>query len=646
MALEGLSVAEVVELLDASGVDLPDGADAVGAAVAARTAGNPLYVTQLVRDAEDAGGPFDPTAVPGAVARLLERRLRALDPELASLLVLAAVAGPSFELATLEACRTGGDDELLDQVEELCRHRYLEERGPGQFGFVHDLVRDAVLATVSATRQARLHRRLGEAFAAGDAAPATVAHHFVAAGPACVDDAVAWSLAAGHAAFGRAAWACAAEHFSVAARLAPDSERRADSLVGAGRSQRALGDSGGARAALEEALALAVADVHDLPRAVAAATLALVGGGGRGVCPELTDRERAERLRRALAGLRPDDADLLVPVLAELGLALVLTDAAEERRTLAEQCLAVARRWNDPAGLATALWGRRIALMGPAGTLARLEDGREALALPRAEVPPELVIGAQLGLVEDLLELGDRHGADRVLEAASTLAAELDHPYWSWATACWRTLSVIIDGNLDEAEPLAFAALACQTGDHPEAVAALGVNLTDARLFQGRAGEMGDLLRVAADDNPHIPAYRAVLALCSAEAGNLADARTAYDAFARSGFELAMDSNWLLAVAVLADTCATLGDAEGAGVLGSLLAPWAGRHVVLNCYGGGGAYWGPVDHHLGRLAATRGDHAAACAHLRRAVELAEAFRAPRFAARSRAARAGVVVHPG
>jgi DNA-binding SARP family transcriptional activator len=642
LGLEGLSVGEVTELLDASSVDLPGGADAVGAAVAARTAGNPLYVTQLVREAEDAGGPFDPNAVPTAIARLLERRLSALDAELTSLLVLSAVAGPTFELSTVEACLARGGDEVLDAVEELCRHRYLEERGPGQFGFVHDLVRDAVLATVTATRQARLHRRLGEALASAQADPAAVAHHFVAAGPACEQQAVTWSLIAGHAVFARAAWARAAEHFSLAVRMAAEPHRRAEALIGMGRSQRALGEAVAARATLENALALA--RVHGLPHPVAGATLVLVGGGGRGVCPELTDAERARLLRAALDGLKPDDVDLLVPVLTELALALVLTDAADERRALSEQCLAVARRWGDPAGLATALWGRRIALMGPAGTRSRRDDGREVLALPRAEVPLELVIGAQLGLVEDLLELGDRPGADRALDVASNLAAALDHPYWSWATACWRTLSVIIDGRPDEAEQLAFAALTYQPGDHPEAVAALGVNLTDVRLFQGRAGEVVDLLRVAADDNPQIPAYRAVLALCSAEAGDLAGARAAYDTFATRGFELPRDSNWLLAVAVLADTCATLGDDASAEVLETLLEPWTGRQVVLNCYGGGGAYWGPVDHHLARLAATRGDHDRACELLTRAVCLSEEFRAPQFAARSRAARAGLATH--
>jgi hypothetical protein len=71
----------------------------------------------------------------------------------------------------------------------------------------------------------------------------------------------------------------------------------------------------------------------------------------------------------------------------------------------------------------------------------------------------------------------------------------------------------------------------------------------------------------------------------------------------------------------------------------------AGRQVVLNCYRGGGAYWGPMDHHLGRHVATRGDHEWACDLLTRAVGLCEEFRAPQFAARSRAAPAGLATRP-
>lgn len=280
--------------------------------------------------------------------------------------------------------------------------------------------------------------------------------------------------------------------------------------------------------------------------------------------------------------------------------------------------------------------------MGPAGTRARVADGREVLALPSEAVAPERVLAAQLGLVEDLVELGDRAGADAAIEAARAQADRLEHPYWSWATTCWRALLAIIDNRLDEAEALAFEAFAHQApAEHPEATAALGVNLVNIRLFQGRAGEMVGLLCDAADANPHIPAYRAVLALCRTNCGDLAGARADYEQLAARGFELPPDSNWLLAIAVLADTAATIGDRDGARVLINLLEPYADRHVVLNCFGGGGAYWGPVAHHLGRLDVTLGHDAEARVHLERAIDACVPMGAAGFAPRSRNALAAL-----
>ena len=635
LALEGLSVEDLTDLLDAARLEGVGDVAAMAASVRARTAGNPLYVNLLVLESSESGNPFDPRAVPSALMQVLERRLQALEPSLSSLLALAAVAGPTFEVAVLERCSGLPPDELLDRLEMLCGLHYLAERAVGRFGFAHDLVRDAVRAAIGETRRAQLHRRVAEALMATGAPAAEVAQQLVAAG---VDAASTWSLAAGNEALAGAAWSAARDHFAYAAAASSGAAPRCDALVGLGRAQRALGDAEGARATLDDAVRLARA--HGLHRGLAAATLALVGGGGRGVARDVPDAERATMLRAALADLDAKDADLLVPTLAELAFTMWLTDEHGERVALCDRALGLARRTGHAAALAIALGARRVALMGPAGTAVRVADGREALGLPRGQVPAETVLAAQLGLVEDLIELGERANADAALVAATELAADLDHPYWSWATACWRTVMTVVDGRLDEAERLAFAALEHEP-DYPQALAAFGVNLVDIRAYQGRTGEVLELLVNAADEHPEVPAYRAVLALCAAEAGDVDRARAAYDHFARRGFALPADSNWLLAVAVLADAGATLGDRDGAHRLSELLTPYADRHVVLNCYGGGGAYWGPVSHHLGRLAALTGDPTGARRLLERAAAHAEAFGAPVAVARARAALAAI-----
>jgi hypothetical protein len=178
-----------------------------------------------------------------------------------------------------------------------------------------------------------------------------------------------------------------------------------------------------------------------------------------------------------------------------------------------------------------------------------------------------------------------------------------DHPYWSWVVHTWSTLDAIIDGRLAEAEALAFSALAIQP-DHPEAVACFGVNLVDIRLYQGNPDEMLDLLESAADANPHIPAYRAVLAMCCVEAGKPDRGMPAYRSFAGSGFAaIPADTNRLLSLVVLAHTAAQLGTVAERQALAGRLQPWSGQQAILNCFAGGGAYWGPVDHSLALLLA-------------------------------------------
>ena len=118
--LHGLTVDDLVEVLNAIGVKLADDVQSVASQLAARTSGNPFYVTQLVLDAQTTRRPFDAAAVPDAVAQLVARRLDALAPDLRSTLALAAVAGVEFDVATLESCSSIEPERLLDIVEALC----------------------------------------------------------------------------------------------------------------------------------------------------------------------------------------------------------------------------------------------------------------------------------------------------------------------------------------------------------------------------------------------------------------------------------------------------------------------------------------------------------------------------------------------
>jgi hypothetical protein len=127
----------------------------------------------------------------------------------------------------------------------------------------------------------------------------------------------------------------------------------------------------------------------------------------------------------------------------------------------------------------------------------------------------------------------------------------------------------------------------------------------------------------AAEQHPEIPAYRAVLAFCASEAGDVDRARTMLRTFDDVGYtNLPVDTNRFLALALLGHVAADLHDEAAGRSLRALLEPYREQWVVLPCYGGGGASWGPTAHALARLAALAGDRVGADAEFARALELA------------------------
>lgn len=629
LRLSGLDVAEVAELLTAADVDEPV---RVAKQVREWTGGNPFFIRELVRSAGP-GGRIDPGTTPRPLQSWIDQRIAALDPGPREVLAAAAVLGSGLDLDLLTAVLERPEPEVLDDIEPLLGSGLLVEAQDGaDIAFAHALTRDAVVAGLTQIRRHHLHSAAAEAITRLRPAEsaATVASHLAKAGPR--SDAVPAMLMAGDEALAATAWSSASAWFEeVLQRRSDPGPERIDALIGMGAAMRGLGRRTPARSALEEALR--TAGRFGTCRQTALATLRLVGGGARGVADDMADADRAALLRAAIDPLGPDDDDLRIPLQVELALALLLTDRAEERTALAEDALARARSLQRPDLLARALLGQRLAHHGPEHGEVRLADAGEALAISPGRLSPDIVITALMSRHEDALLIGDRALARSSLHEAQALAAASQHPYWRWLVSTWTVLDAIIDGDLDHAEVAAFDALGFQA-EHPEAIACLGVNLVDIRLFQGRSDEVVDLLAEAANANPHIPTYRAVLALCLAESAESERATEEYLYFAACNFvDVPDDTNRLLCLAVLADVAATIGDVEGGSRLRELLTPHTTRQVVLNCFGGGGSYWGPVATQLGRLALLCGDTGGAAAHFDAARDAAQAFGAPLALAR-------------
>jgi class 3 adenylate cyclase/tetratricopeptide (TPR) repeat protein len=124
-----------------------------------RAAGNPLFLEQLLRHAEQSST----AGVPGSVQSLVQARMDQLEPPDKRALQAASVFGQRF---ALEALR-----HLIEDADYACAPlvtRFLVRPEGDDFLFAHALIRDAVYASLLKTRRRELHRRAAAWFAERD----------------------------------------------------------------------------------------------------------------------------------------------------------------------------------------------------------------------------------------------------------------------------------------------------------------------------------------------------------------------------------------------------------------------------------------------------------------------------------------------
>lgn len=157
LALKPLSESAVRELAEPAGID--------AARLSRLTGGNPFLVVEAITAGE---------RVPVSVRDATGARLRRLGPAGRGVVDAAAVIGQRVGLSLLEAVIPGS----APGVEEALAHGVLVAAGPA-VGFRHELIREAVEASIPPPRRAELHRVVVTALArrAGGADHARLAHH-------------------------------------------------------------------------------------------------------------------------------------------------------------------------------------------------------------------------------------------------------------------------------------------------------------------------------------------------------------------------------------------------------------------------------------------------------------------------------------
>ena len=154
-------------------LSLDDAAQIVGAERAPelhrRSGGNPLFLSALA-------GTDPESELPESIQRAVIDRCAEAGADAATLRD-AAVLGAAVDVDVLARVLKMDPIPLLGQLETGMRLRLLEERD-GSYAFRHEIVREALEASVGSPRRALLHRNAARVLAAQpDADPMLIAHH-------------------------------------------------------------------------------------------------------------------------------------------------------------------------------------------------------------------------------------------------------------------------------------------------------------------------------------------------------------------------------------------------------------------------------------------------------------------------------------
>ncbi|MDQ6945679.1 MAG: AAA family ATPase [Actinomycetota bacterium] len=206
LSLPGLTPREVGLFL-ATALGEERGAQLAGE-VHARTDGNPFFILELMRLIAGNRLTVDeavvlPIEVPRRVREVIRYRLERLPHATTALLTVAAVVGRDFELTVVSSVSGLAENRVLELIEAAMVSGIVVEDSdvPGNYRFVHALVRETLYTSLSGVRRSRLHARIGAAFEELETGlqprPVELSYHFSRAAPSTgVDKGISYAMLA------------------------------------------------------------------------------------------------------------------------------------------------------------------------------------------------------------------------------------------------------------------------------------------------------------------------------------------------------------------------------------------------------------------------------------------------------------------
>jgi class 3 adenylate cyclase len=550
--LQGLDEGEITTLMTkTAGHELDERALDLARVLHDETEGNPFFVGEVLRHLAESGAivqregrwtaGLEGIGIPEGIREVIGRRMSRLSDDVNRALAVAAVIGPTFDLATIEAAGGPGGDALFDALDEATNHNLIREvpGAVGRYVFAHALLRSTLYEELTTNRRVRMHWKIGEVlesrFASNvDAHLDELAYHFgqgaLAGDPA---KAVEYSRRAGQRAMNDVAFESAAEHFeralgSVELVDNAPAATRCDLLLDLAEARQIGGDERRRATVFEAAqVARASADPDRLTRAA----LVLVGTTSAATRISVDD-ELVALLDEALAALPSTPSPARARLLASLAVELQWGPERERRLALAREALEVARATADQAAL-NYVFTRSWAMLDGARPWV---DEFAALLAEAEEVAIEIGDTVALRDVHHFsvwlaAQRGDRAEIDRRFDAYIRLVDQVRVPaisaYRMWSEAALAEYG----GRLVDAERLVVEGVElAQRADLSDEIirAFMGGIFYYIRLDQGRSDELVETIEGLVESQPGAPVWRIALSGALIECGRVEDARVHY----------------------------------------------------------------------------------------------------------------------
>jgi class 3 adenylate cyclase/ATP/maltotriose-dependent transcriptional regulator MalT len=467
LRLEGLDASGTAALVSAKvGRSITPG---LAARLQARTAGNPFFAGELVRDLDGMGvlregEALDTAPVPSAVADLVEERLSRLDPKTERLLCAVAAIGPSARVGLAARAARLDPEEAGAAIEEALAERLVDEVAAAEptVAFPHALVREALIAATGEVARARLHLALARALEdEGDAEPAELArHHGLAVGLAGPESAIAAYRGAAEIASERHDHEQAVAHLRSALALFAEGDMatRGPALLELAEQELLAANLVSARDSFRAAIEVArqTGDAETLARAA----LGFAGGDvGFGWEIGTDDPASMQYLQEGLDALGDDEPRLALRMIFRLAYLMVFTKEPEVLADLDARAAALGARLDDVEGQILTRFTKLAHLFvrneDPLHSLEIFERGLEGLFALEPDCPREdLRFRIVQWSVSAHYANGEIEECEAAIERMGEIAERLGSPRFAWEVDAQRGMRCLDKGERERGEAL------------------------------------------------------------------------------------------------------------------------------------------------------------------------------------------------